>query len=443
MATAYAGSRVDGGYHKDIAFPGVGGKGSDRRSFRRHFFNGLSAKRVLRTFMSMAVIWMLLGIAFLVLSAHPFAIYPLSLSFARKMPPLRLAPLSLSGRPSVAICLSAYNEERVIVTKVEALLAMAAAYGPATVHVYTDCPADSTVELLTPYADRIDLVIGEGRRGKTFGLNTLIARTHSDLLLFTDANVVHDADALEGLARAFSDPVVGLSSARLNYVNRSESATSAMGAFYWSVEEAIKKIEGETVGIIGVDGAFFLVRRDLYKPAPPHLIDDFYVSMNVLIGGGRVVTMDDVRVEERSAVDPGEEFRRKTRIACQSLNVHRVLWKELRRMRPLFVYAYLSHRVLKWMLPFTLLLSALFFLAAIGSAFGWTIAAVLLIGAILVLLLGDRLRVKPASYAVTGLLSLAGVGSGVLQSLLTSRTYTVWSPADSVRPSEQEESKAA
>lgn len=384
--------------------------------------------------MGLTFLLAILGFAFLLLSAHPFVFYPLSLLFfARKLPPPTTTPSAISRRPSVAICLSAFNEERVIGRKVETLIAMAEAYGPATIHIYADCPDDSTVELLRPFSNRVDLVIGETRVGKTHGLNTLLNRSNSELILFTDANVLHDTAALIGLVEPFADPQVGMTSARLNYVNKGESATSAIGAIYWSIEEAIKKIESETVGIIGVDGAMFAIRRRLYHPAPPHLIDDFFVSMNVLIAGARVLTVDKVHVEERSAVGAIEEFRRKTRIACQSLNVHKVLWPRLRKMQPLFVYGYLSHRVLKWLLPFTLLLSALSFLASIGEALGWIVAASLLLGGGTILLLAAKLQFRPATYVVTALLSLAGVGNGVLQSVFTSRTYTVWQPANSVR----------
>jgi cellulose synthase/poly-beta-1,6-N-acetylglucosamine synthase-like glycosyltransferase len=383
--------------------------------------------------MSIVAIFLVSGIVFLALSAHPFVTYPLSLFLAPKLPPLRIGSREDGDRPTVAICMSALNEERVIVAKMESLLGMAKAYGPATIHVYADCPADATIALLAPYADRVDLVIGEARRGKTFGLNTLVARSSSELLLFTDANVVHDDSALTGLAASFVDPTVGIVSARLNYVNRSESATSAMGAFYWSIEEAIKRIESETVGIIGVDGAMFAARRSLYRPAPPSLIDDFYVSLSVLIAGARIVSADGVIVEERSAVSASEEYRRKVRIACQSLNVHRALRKELPQMPRMSLYGYVSHRVMKWLSPFFLLFSGLFLFAAIGAAWGWGIAALIMFGGIAALFLGDRLRIKPAALLLTAIFSLAGVGLGVLQSIFTARTYTVWSPANSVR----------
>ena len=62
--------------------------------------------------------------------------YPLSLLIMGKR---RLsADESAWVRPKVAICMSAFNEEKVIVAKVESLLDMVRAYGPAEIYVYVD-----------------------------------------------------------------------------------------------------------------------------------------------------------------------------------------------------------------------------------------------------------------------------------------------------------------
>ena len=90
-----------------------------------------------------------LAAVFLLLLLHPYTTYPLSLMLMPKRPLRRPAPGWV--HPSVAICMSAYNEERVIVAKVESLLEMAKAYGPATIHIYVDGSEDRTVELLEPY----------------------------------------------------------------------------------------------------------------------------------------------------------------------------------------------------------------------------------------------------------------------------------------------------
>lgn len=378
-------------------------------------------------------------VIFAAAASHSFLFYPLSLRLLAPRAAARRMRASGEARPSIAVCLSIYNEAAVIVGKVESMLAQVAAYGPATIHVYADGCSDDSVTLLDRFRDRIDLVVSDERLGKTHGMKVLIGRSASDLLMFTDANVESRDDALIRLSRPFADPGVGCSTARLTYSNTSESATSFMGALYWSIEESVKRLESQTISVIGVDGATFLVRRDLYVPAPDSLIDDLYISLSVLAGGAAVVRMDDVVVTERSAVAPREEYRRKVRIACQAMNVHLALRRQLRRLPPWVRYGYVSHRLMKWMSPFFVAgaaLSALAFLIAlIGIA---PVLGLLALGGLMVGV-GAKLDLPPFSIVWTICLSLIGVGQGVLQSLLQRKTYNVWDPAASVRGSTTEQ----
>nr|WP_281422876.1 glycosyltransferase [Sphingomonas yunnanensis] len=338
-----------------------------------------------------------------------------------------------SRRPSLAICMSAYNEESVIAAKVERLLEIAAAYGPATIHVYADAPADGTVAILNRYADRIDLVVGAERAGKTAGMNLLVNRSRSDYLLFTDANVESDANAAIELAAALRDPSVGCASAKLIYSNSSETATSSLGSIYWRTEEWIKRIESDRMGLIGCDGAMFLMRRSLHVPPPPHLIDDLYLSLSILVAGSRIVSLDHVLVYERSATGATEEKRRKQRIACQALNVHRAMWPRLRRMPLVLLYGYVSHRLMKWLMPFFLAGAALCALLAVGFALGAAVAGALAAAVGVMLVLGEVTRLRPFSLLSSAALSLTGVATGFLESIFFNETYATWDPAYSVR----------
>lgn len=379
----------------------------------------------------MASLWFLLGCSFALLAQHPFITYPLSLFLLKPRRPTG-AP-GAAGRMSVSLCMSAYNEERVIVAKVERLLAMAADHGAASLHIYVDGGQDRTAELLQPYSDRVDVVIGEGRQGKTFGLNTLVARSTGELLAFTDTNVETPVSGLTDLAAVFADPQVGCVTARLGYTNAEESGMSAANAAYWRLEEAIKARESATVGVVGVDGAFFMMRRSAYEPAPPHLIDDLYTSLAVFSGEQCVLAAPQVRVFERNAVRAEEEVRRKARIACQAFNVQRALWPRLRRMPAVKLYAFLSHRTLKWLVPFTAGLAALCWLLALGWVIGPAYTALLAVAGAGALGLGAWAGLRPVRGVLSAALSLYGVGLGVLQSVFTKRTYTVWAPAASIR----------
>ena len=375
------------------------------------------------------VCFVLAGV-FLLLLLHPYTTYPLSLTLMPKRP-LRKPPPGWA-HPSVAICMSAYNEERVIVAKVESLLEMAQSYGPASIHIYVDGAEDRTVELLEPYRDRIQVVVSEQRMGKTVGLKALVAGTTTDLIAFTDANVEVPAHALVDLAEALQDPDVCLASARLIYRNRVRTGASESGAIYWNIEEFIKSLETATGSLIGVDGALFVIERAAYAPPPDALIDDLYVSMQAVLSGKRVVSAQSVLVAERGAVSWVEEFHRKARIACQVVNVHRALWSKLAKAPPMILYCYLSHRFLKWLTPLNLLLTGLLLYAGLASALGpaWPtlISALGFIG----LTLGALFDLPYCRTIAAALAALVGVAAGQIDAL-RGRTYATWSPASSVR----------
>lgn len=378
------------------------------------------------------------AVAFLALAAHPLLTYPLSLLlFVRPRPPIAMRAFD-APRPSLDICMCAYNEQDGIAAKVERLLEIASAYGPATVRVYADAPADDTARILQQYADRIDLVVGRDRAGKTYGMNLLVARGDSELLLFTDANVESGIDAAIELARPLADSSVGCATAKLVYSNSAESPTSALGSLYWAMEEWIKRIESSRMGLVGCDGAMFMMRRSIHVAPPPYLIDDLFLSLTILASRMRIVSVD-YEVYERSATGASEEKRRKQRIACQALNVHRAMWPKLRRMPFLSRYAYVSHRPIKWFMPFSLAGAALSLILAMAFAFGPLLAGgVVLIGAAL-LVFGEKAQVKPFSLASSAVLSLVGVATGFLESIFLNKLYATWDPAISVRSNQPPE----
>lgn len=382
-----------------------------------------------------AGVLVVLGGVFGLFAIHPYVTYPVSLGLLRRaMATPSTTGVSAAGRRrSLAICMCAYNEERVIVAKAESLIRMASTYGAATVHIFVDGATDATAALLAPYTDRIDVVVSPTRSGKTAGMNTLVARTGAELIACTDANVRTADDSLVRLAEILDDPSIACVSARLVYENARDSGSSAAGAAYWTLEEWVKGLESRTISLIGVDGALFVVERAAYRTTPPHLIDDLCVSLQVVLAGRRVVSCPDVIVSERSAVSWREEFRRKRRIACQGINVHRALWPRLVRLPPLKLYAYVSHRLLKSLIPFNLLVSAGCLWTALAMVVGLPVAVGLIGAGAAVLTLGGLLGVRLMRLCLGALVALAGVASGVIEALVLNRTYMVWTPAASVR----------
>ena len=54
----------------------------------------------------------------------------------------------------------------------------------------------------------------------------------------------------------------------------------------------------------------------------------------------------------------GDEFRRKVRIACRAFNCNRLLWPKIVKLDGLSFYKYLSHKYLRWLAGYFLVLGA-------------------------------------------------------------------------------------
>jgi cellulose synthase/poly-beta-1,6-N-acetylglucosamine synthase-like glycosyltransferase len=368
------------------------------------------------------------------LALHPFTSYPLSLLLLKRvirrpLPPPESEP---DVSPDFAICMCAYNEERIIEDKIANLLALKAEYPKLEVFVYVDGASDRTAELLRPYGDRIHLHAASERHGKTHGMNLLVSLTSKPIVLFTDANVMIDLQAPRRMMRYFADPEVGCVCGHLSYTNSDASVTAGTGSLYWRLEEWTKRLESQTGSAMGADGSLFAIRRELHIAPPDHIIDDMFVSLNILCEGKRVVQADDVNAYEQSVVASGEEFSRKVRIACQAFNVHRLLWKRLAQLDALSLYKYLSHKWLRWLTIYFLVAGGLLIEAGLLVGGQTMLAATLSLLAALSLLAGYYAWSRPFAQLWDILTAFAGAGLGVLRSLRGERFQT-WSLASSIR----------
>jgi cellulose synthase/poly-beta-1,6-N-acetylglucosamine synthase-like glycosyltransferase len=331
-----------------------------------------------------------------------------------------------------AICVCAYNEERVIAQKVENLLALRERDPDLQILVYVDGASDRTPDILRQYASQIDLHIATERHGKTYGMNLLASKARASILIFTDANVIMNLDCVRDFRRYFADPDIGCVCGNLVYTNGGSSATAAAGSVYWRFEEAIKKLEMESGSMMGADGSLYAIRRALHHPPPVHIIDDLYVSLMILCGGYRVIQASDAVAYEESVVSAREEFTRKIRIACQAFNVHRLLWPQLRKLDGFTLYKYVSHKLIRWFTIYLLAIAAVAFEAALIVAGHAQLAVALFLCTAAALLLGCVSPMKPFAQVAGVIAAFAGTGLGVWRSLRGER-YQTWTPAASIR----------
>jgi cellulose synthase/poly-beta-1,6-N-acetylglucosamine synthase-like glycosyltransferase len=295
--------------------------------------------------------------------------------------------------PTVAVVVSAYNEEVHIGARIANLLELD--YPPERLRIYvgSDGSADRTGEIIRRCADpRVIALDFPRNRGKASVLNDLVARTSEAIIVFSDANTLFDRDAVRELISGFADPGVGCVSGEL----RLRAAAGAnQDSLYWRVEQFLKFFEARLGALLGANGAIYAIRRELWKPLRPDTIcDDFCVAMNVAAARYRISYAPRAWAEEDTPASIGEEYARRVRIGIgnfQALVRHpEYLWRTRWATR----VAYLSHKVLRWIAPHLLVaaLAASVVLAVHSRAWLWYAAGQTLAYAATALLWGASER---------------------------------------------------
>ena len=355
----------------------------------------------------------------------PFLFYPLVL---RALPTQPERPVA-GPTPSASLLFCAYNEADAMPEKLANLAMLKRQHPSLELLAFDDGSSDGTGDLIAAQGDLVTLIRGPGRSGKAHGMKQLAARARGDILIFTDANVLLDSEAIDNLLARYADPDIGGVLGSLHYVGQDESATASVGSLYWRIEERLKDEESRTGNVLGADGSIFSIRRSLYPDFPDSVLDDLTVSMAVVFAGKRLVKAKDVIARERLVTARKDEYRRKVRIAARAWHTHSHLRPQLRRMAAIDRFKYASRKIIRWF-------GGLFILtgAVAAGALALRISPMLyLIGALVVALViwrGIRARSGPFAALVDVLIAYAATLQGVAKAM-TGRTVTIWNPAKS------------
>ncbi len=355
----------------------------------------------------------------------PFLFYPLIL---RALPTRPEQPVTVPV-PTASLLFCAYNEADAMPEKLANLAMLKGLHPTLEILAFDDGSSDRTGDLIAAQGDLVTLIRGPGRSGKAHGMKQLAARARGDIMIFTDANVLLDPDAIERLLARYADPDIGGVLGSLHYIGQDESATASVGSLYWRMEERLKDEESRTGNVLGADGSIFSIRRSLYPDFPDSVLDDLTVSMAVVFAGKRLVKARDVIAREKLVTARKDEYRRKVRIAARAWHTHSHLRRQLRRMAVIDRFKYASRKIVRWF-------GGLFILtgAVAAGALAMRVSPMLyMVGALAVALViwrGIRAKSGPFAALVDVLIAYAATLQGVAKAM-TGRTVTIWNPAKS------------
>ncbi len=324
------------------------------------FFFGLALKR----FPSLAEItlWGASGVIVAVYVGYPFFLVLLSFPFRKKV-------LKETYCPTVSLLIAAYNEDQVIEEKIKNALALDYPKEKLKIVIGSDGSTDRTNEIIRKYEkEGVSWYAYSPRRGKVSVLNRTMPEIQTEVTVLSDANTMYDPIAIKKLVRNFADPAVGAVSGDVILQNDYIYYGKSEGTYY-RYERFIQEKETELGSMVGVDGAMYAIRTELFKPPSDNIIlDDFVISMNVAKQGYRIVYEPEALAYESGSTTTTDEFKRKVRViagAVQALKQGEGLPHFMEQ--PGLSLKYVFHKLFRWFIPVQLILLFMANLALLGT----------------------------------------------------------------------------
>jgi len=259
-------------------------------------------------------------------------------------------------QPSTSLIITAHNEERVIRQKIENTLDLNYPQQLLDIIVASDGSTDKTEEITREYAlHGMRLMAQKERKGKEATQRLAVNAAHGEILVFTDAAVMLERNAIQNIVRNFADPSVGCVSSEDGILN-ANAATSGEN-FYIRYEMWLRRLETQANSLVGLSGSFFAVRRELWQGWSDLLASDYYILLNAVRHGYRGIS-DPMSIGYYRAVSSMEkEFHRKVRTVLRGITVFFATREVLNPVRfGLFSWQVISHKLIRWSVPLFMLL---------------------------------------------------------------------------------------
>lgn len=255
---------------------------------------------------------------------------------------------------TISILIAARNEEANLRRKLENLHRLSGLSRCSEIVIASDGSTDGTPELLLQAGGKVVPVILPESRGKAVALNQAVRAATGEILVFFDARQSVDETALLELCRSFADPDVGAVSGQLELEDAEGKPTGDPLGVYWRIEKMVRQLESETGSVVGVTGAIYAIRRELYRELPPGtILDDVLVPMNVARQRKRVIFQPNAIARDRIFHQPGKEFARKVRTLTGNYQLVQLAPWLLGPGNPL-LFRFISHKLLRLAVPFLL-----------------------------------------------------------------------------------------
>ena len=330
--------------------------------------------------MAKAIFWLSFALV-----AYVYAGYPLLLWAWSRLRPRPVRRAEGVWEPRVSLILAAHNERHTLARKIENCLALDYPAEKLQVVVSLDGSTDGSAAVAEASRHlHAGLTVVEGsHRGKAAAINRGVAAATGEVLVFCDARQRIDRGALRALLADLSDPEVGAVTGELLLLDASDHEASDGVGLYWRYEKALRAMESAVHSTLGVTGALYALRRELFVPlAEQTILDDMMIPLRAVLAGRRTVFEPRARAYD-GVCPPDQEFRRKLRTLVGNFQLLHVMPELIVPGRNPVFLQYVSHKLGRLVVPYALvalLISNLwlregFYLAFLGCQGAWYLLA--------------------------------------------------------------------
>lgn len=301
-----------------------------------------------------------------VLILYVYIMYPLSLWFICSIRRTeKIQTSSNAYQPSVSVIISARNEARNIEQRIRNFIEQSYPLHKMELIVVSDGSTDETAAIVRSMAiaedsaslQRIAVIELPDSRGKPHALNLASSRAQNDILVMADARQTFHSDAVSHLVETLGDDQIGCVSGEL-MLRQSGAGGRTSGVemgIYWRYERSIRRREAEISSVVGMTGAIYAIRRQIYEAIPNEiLIDDLLVPMNVVRRGLRASYNSSAIAYDTVSTSSAQEWQRKVRTMAGNWQLLRMYpWLLSPVHNPIFLQ-FISHKVGRLIVPFAL-----------------------------------------------------------------------------------------
>ncbi|MBT8439773.1 MAG: glycosyltransferase [Gammaproteobacteria bacterium] len=366
------------------------------------------------------------------LSVYSYFLYPVILGLIRTRAADSVQIPVDRELPTLSLIITVHNEAVRIGEKIQDTLDIDYPRDLLDIIVASDCSTDDTDRIVQSYSGQgVRLVRADERKGKEYAQLCAINKAKGEILVFSDVATSIPVEAINVLASKFSNKQVGALSSEDRFLSK-DGELAGEGA-YVKYEMWLRRLESARAGLVGLSGSFFAARKEVCEDWDIHSPSDFITALNCAKKRMVAITCPEVVGMYSDIKDARREYQRKIRTVIRGMTAIARHPEVINPFRMgLFAFQVWSHKIMRWGVPWFMLLFAIATLMLQGQGLVYSLALwaqVAFYGLALAGWLSVRMRnnalVRIIFFFVQTNLAIAQA----TLAFLTGKRMTVWAPS--------------